>query len=147
MNRWFRRLCLPSFLFLVSPVTSTRPALAAEPKPPARASEDLARGKPATASDSQGGHEPGAANDGDGGTRWCAFDGSPGHWWQVDLGRPEDLTGCRIIWESNAAYGYKVEGSVNGTTWKTLADADPGRRARPGAGARVRGPGACATSA
>ena len=86
--------------------------------------EDLARGKPATASDSQGGHEPGAANDGD--ERHplaCAFDGSPGHWWQVDLGRPEDVTGCRITWESSAAYGYKVEGSANGTTWKTLANA------------------------
>ena len=93
MNRWFRWLRLPSVLFLLPVATAPAPALAAEPKPPSLMPEDLARGKPATASDSQGGHEPGAVNDGDGSTRWCAFDGSPGHWWQVDLGRPEDLTG------------------------------------------------------
>ena len=123
MIRWLRRSWLHPVFFLLPLATSPPPALAAEPKPPALVPEDLARGKPATASDSQGGHEPGAANDGDEATRWCAFDGSPGHWWQVDLGRPEDLTGCRITWESSAAYGYKVEGSADGATWKTLADA------------------------
>ena len=38
-------------------------------------------------------------------TRWCADDGEAGHWWRVDLGKPEDLTGCRILWEADAAYG------------------------------------------
>ena len=123
MNRWFRRLRLLPLLFLLLLAISPSPALAADAKPPALMPEDLARGKTATASDSQGGHEPGAANDGDDDTRWCAYDGSPGHWWQVDLGKPEDLTGCRITWESSATYGYKIEGSADGTTWKTLVDA------------------------
>jgi putative membrane-bound dehydrogenase-like protein len=123
MIRWLGRWWLLPLLFLLRPAISLAPAPAAEPGPLSLVPEDLARGKPATASDSQGGHEPGAANDGEGTTRWCAFDGSPGHWWQVDLGRPEDLTGCRITWESSAAYGYKVEGSANGATWQTLADA------------------------
>src|SRR5262249_15352039 len=43
-------------------------------------------------------------------------------WWRVDLGKPEDLTGCRIHWESEAAYRYTVEGSADGTTWTVLSD-------------------------
>ena len=85
--------------------------------------EDLARGKPATASSTQGDHSPGSALDGDPETRWCAENDQVGHWWRVDLGRPRDLTGCRIVWEHDGAnYRYKVEGSADGKDWKVLSD-------------------------
>ncbi|WP_422928643.1 DUF7133 domain-containing protein [Singulisphaera sp. PoT] len=86
--------------------------------------ENLALKKPATASASQDDEKgPGAGNDGNPDTRWCAPDNSAGYWWQVDLGKPEDLTGCKITWEhEDAGYRYKVEGSEDGKTWILLSD-------------------------
>jgi type 1 glutamine amidotransferase len=86
--------------------------------------EDLARGKQATASSAQGpDHRPEAAIDGQLATRWCADDNSAPQWWQVDLGKPEDLTGIRIIWERDGvSYQYKVEGSEDGQSWTMLSD-------------------------
>ncbi len=84
---------------------------------------DLARGKKATASGSQEGHPPEHAVDGKEETRWCSPDGNPGQWWQVDLGEPQELTGCQIQWEmDDTNYRYKVEGSADGQTWKMLSD-------------------------
>ena len=84
---------------------------------------NLALGKPATASATQSGNSPGSAADGDNGTRWCAADSSPGHWWQVDLQQPEDLTSCRINWEFDGVrYRYKVEASPDGMAWATLVN-------------------------
>lgn len=63
------------------------------------------------------------AVDGDGETRWCADHGTFPQWWQVDLGKPQDLTGCLIAWEQpSAVYQYKVEGSADGKSWRMLAD-------------------------
>ena len=86
--------------------------------------EDLARGKAATASSTQSpDHSPGAAVDGDPTTRWCADGPSSPQWWQVDLGKPEDLTGIRIMWEQDGVeYRYKVEGSDDGKSWIMLSD-------------------------
>ncbi len=86
--------------------------------------ENLALGKPATASASQD-EARGAksGNDGNPESRWCAPDNEPGYWWQVDLGKPEDLTGCKIVWEhDDVGYRYKVEGSEDGKTWTLLSD-------------------------
>ncbi len=97
---------------------------------------DLARGKVATASSNQGeGHLPGMAVDGDGETRWCADHGTFPQWWQVDLGKPQDLTGCLIAWEQpSAVYQYKVEGSADGKSWRMLADRTASRQGRPESG-------------
>ncbi len=90
---------------------------------------NLALQKPATASGSQDGHAPGDAVDGDGDTRWCAPDGGNGYWWQVDLQKPEALTGCRIQWEQDgAAYQYKIEGSADANSWRLLAEEKGGSR-------------------
>jgi hypothetical protein len=85
---------------------------------------DLAAGKPACASGCQGeAHAAGKANDGDLNTRWCAPDDRPGHWWQVDLQQPADLSGCEITWEfDRRLYGYTVEGSADGKSWTMLVD-------------------------
>lgn len=84
---------------------------------------NLAAGKTATASASQDGHPPEHAIDGKGDTRWCSPNGDPGQWWQVDLGQPEDLTGCQVEWEMDGVnYRYRVEGSADGNSWSMLSD-------------------------
>jgi len=86
--------------------------------------ENLALRKPATASASQD-EERGAksGNDGNPDSRWCPPNNDAGYWWQVDLGKPEDLTGCKITWEhDDAGYRYKIEGSEDGKTWTMLSD-------------------------
>ena len=84
---------------------------------------NLALNKPATASGSQAGHDPAHAVDGDMDTRWCAPDNGNGYWWQADLQKPEDLTGCRIYWEQeNRPYQYIIAGSTDGQSWKTLVE-------------------------
>ena len=90
--------------------------------------------KPATADASQDGHEPGHAVDDDPDTRWCATpDGGNGNWWQVDLQKPEAITGCQISWEKeNGPYQYRIEGSADGQTWRTFVvenqDKKPARK-------------------
>lgn len=84
---------------------------------------NLARGKKATASASQSGHPPEHAVDGNLDTRWCSPDGAAGQTWQVDLGSPQELTGCQIVWEMDETnYRYKVEGSADGQSWQMLSD-------------------------
>ena len=87
---------------------------------------DLARGKKATASSSQTNenHTPAMAFDGDGDTRWCAHQRRrPPQWLAVDLGKPQDLTGCLVTWEKDQVdYRYKIEGSADGQTWTMLSD-------------------------
>lgn len=99
------------------------PAAGGEPAP-SLVPENLARGKPAKASSVQdASRAAGKGNDGQAGSRWCASGPRPGEWWQVDLGKPEDLTGCRITWElAGRAYRYRVEGSADGSRWTTLVD-------------------------
>jgi putative heme-binding domain-containing protein len=85
--------------------------------------ENLASDKPVSASASQNqSFAPRMANDGDPASRWCAPDNGDGYWWQVELGKPEALTGCRIDWEHEAHYRYKVEDSADGNVWSVLTD-------------------------
>ena len=88
------------------------------------AADDLARGKQVLASSVQDeSRRAAAAVDGDLATRWCASDDSLPQWFQVDLGKPQDLSGCRITWEMDGvAYRHKVEGSTDGKEWVTIAD-------------------------
>ena len=84
---------------------------------------NLALHKPATASASQPGNEPEHAVDGDPSTRWCAPNPDSGHWWEVDLQKAEDVTGCRVTWEKeHHLYHHKIEGSADGKTWQMLVD-------------------------
>jgi len=63
------------------------------------------------------------ATDGDTATWWSAADDAVGHWLRVDLGRPVDVTGVRIAWEHpNRTYRYRLDASVDGVTWSTVAD-------------------------
>jgi alpha-L-fucosidase len=86
---------------------------------------DIAAGMTATASSSEStkGNTAAKAVDGSTATRWCANNGSTGHWLKVDLGAAKSVTGARIAWESDATnYRYRIEGSTDNVSWTTLAD-------------------------
>ncbi len=111
MRRRMGRLGALVILGTLAGSLSTSVGLAqAVPTKSAQNREDLARDKPATASTFQTDDKwPAAAFDGDPETRWCASDGSAPQWLQVDLGQPETLTGCRIVWEHGDA-PYPLQG-------------------------------------
>lgn len=61
---------------------------------------------------------PAMAIDGDPATRWGGpF--SPGHWWQLDLGRAADVSGALIQWDSGFARQYLIQYSIDGQHWQT----------------------------
>jgi hypothetical protein len=66
-------------------------------------------------------------NDGSPSTRWCAANGSVGHYWTLDLGAVHLLSRFEVMWEypSQAAglpYGYVVSVSNDGATFTTSID-------------------------
>jgi beta-galactosidase len=77
----------------------------------------------ATAS-SQGGDTPAsAATDGDTDTRWAAAKNQKTGALTVDLGKPQTIRVCEIVWAAEQkSYRYTLEGSLDGTTWKKLGD-------------------------
>ncbi len=44
---------------------------------------------------------------------------SPGHWFQVDLGRPVLLGGARLTWDVSNPEGYSLQTSLDGKQWQT----------------------------
>jgi hypothetical protein len=95
------------------------PLHAAEPR-------NLALNKPASSSSVENDeHGAAQANDGDPQTCWRADDEPEDgpEWWQVDLQRPFDLSGCQIRWPFDGKrYRYKVEGSTDRKNWSVLSD-------------------------
>jgi hypothetical protein len=87
---------------------------------------DLALNKPASSSSIENDeHGAAKANDGDLQTCWRADDEPEDgpEWWQVDLERPFDLSGCQIRWPFDGKrYRYKVEGSADRKNWSLLSD-------------------------
>ncbi|MES1177095.1 MAG: discoidin domain-containing protein [Myxococcales bacterium] len=82
----------------------------------------LSEGKPATADSEETGHLAALGNDGATDTRWCAANGAAGHYWQVDLGKSYVLSKLNVSWEKAAVYQFKVEGSLDGSTWSSMLD-------------------------
>lgn len=81
----------------------------------------LSQGRPATASSTEAaGLEPGKAVDGSAGTRWASAEGADPQWLRVDLGAPAALSRVRLDWEAAHASAYRVQGSLDGTTWSDL---------------------------
>ena len=95
---------------------------------PLRSAEpvNLALHKPASSSSIENDeHSASKANDGDPDTSWCADDEpeSGPEWWQVDLKKAFELTGCQIRWPYDGQkYQYKVEGSLDKKKWSLLSD-------------------------
>ena len=80
-----------------------------------------------TASSVEGGNAAWKAVDGDAASRWCAADGSQPQWLQLEFEQAHEITGIKIVWESqNNAYRYQVEALDDGQgnkNWVTLVDA------------------------
>ena len=101
------------------------------PKPPP-VSKD-ATGIKATASSEEKGKNNFAwrAVDNDEGTRWCANGPEYPQWLQLELEKPQALTGIETTWENNGVYHFKVEGSTDGKTWTTLVDGSTNEKNAP----------------
>lgn len=83
------------------------------------------------ASSNQSEHPPRDAFDGSADTRWCADGPSFPQSLQADLGRTRRVAGVSLAWEqAGKRYQCRVEGSLDGKQWKTLAD----ETAAPGIG-------------
>ena len=88
-------------------------------------SVNIALNKPTSASSEETGKNNFASHaaDGNKATRWCANSPSAPQWWQVDLEKPQHVTGCRLDWENpGAVVRYQVEGSADGKDWTVLID-------------------------
>ena len=81
-------------------------------------------GLPSSASSAHSGSSPAAANDGQAATRWAASSSSCPQWWMVDLGTARRISGVQADWyrASKCAYRYRVEASLDGITFTTVAD-------------------------
>jgi alpha-N-acetylglucosaminidase len=95
---------------------------------PARDAVSLTTGKPATCSHSLAPFPASAANDGVTGNAdsyWATdINVSPEAWWQVDLLRPSSVGRVVVVnyYGDARTYGFTVEGSLDGRTWRMLAD-------------------------
>lgn len=84
---------------------------------------ELAMGK-AASSDSVKDHAHGAQNGNNGiaHSLWLAADEQPGHWWQVDLGEEQSITGTRVKFQQEGNFLYVIQTSLDGTQWKVAAN-------------------------
>ncbi|GAA1007748.1 hypothetical protein Aple_071350 [Acrocarpospora pleiomorpha] len=81
---------------------------------------NLALNKPATASSQSNADQAAAkAFDGDPVSRWAAGE-SADNWLQVDLGGIYALTEVDLRWEASYAKRYKLQVSMDGTSWKDI---------------------------
>ncbi len=118
-HRWVARAICSVALALFHHYGALVPISAAEPG-------NLALNKPACSSSIENDeHSAAQANDGDPKTCWSADDEPEGgpEWWQVDLEKRFDLSGCQIRWPFDGKrYRYLVEGSADQKNWSLLSD-------------------------
>ena len=87
----------------------------------------LSQGKPVTVSSSEnaGAFPPAAAVDGNTGTRWASAFADP-QWLQVDLGASSAITRVELNWEAAYAKTFRIQTSLNGSTWADATAATAG---------------------
>jgi hypothetical protein len=107
--------------------------------------EDLAAGKTAVATSSESGSFRAAmAFDGLGGSRWSSgqwMQGSSVAWLSVDLGSASSISDVRLNWEAAYASDYRIEASLDGVNWTTLAAVSGNRSDGPAYFAGLNGVG------
>lgn len=101
------------------------------PKPPPAPKD--ATGIKTTASSEETGKNNFAwrAVDNDENTRWCASSQAYPQWLQLELEKPQTLTGVETVWENQGVYQFKVEGSTDGKSWTTLVDGSTNEKNAP----------------
>lgn len=86
---------------------------------------NLAQGRPATADsvhNDLANIQPQMATDGSGSTKWSSARADTEHWLQVDLGAVTSVSRAVVAWEAGNSDEYRIEGSVDGETWMSLAE-------------------------
>ena len=101
------------------------------PKPPVLPKDGLPVKASASSEESGKGNYAWKAVDGDEGTRWCASNQNYPQWLQLELEKPETLTGIKTTWENAGVYQFKVEGSPDGKAWSTLVDGSDNTKNAP----------------
>lgn len=88
---------------------------------PAQAADSLlSRGKPVVASSTENSsYAAGYAVDGNTTTRWASVSLVDPQWIYVDLGRAARVSRVLLNWERAHAVAYRIETSLDGTTWTT----------------------------
>jgi len=82
---------------------------------------NMALGKTVTVSstETEFGNIASNAVDGDNSTRWSSTYSDP-QWITVDLDEVKTISGVKILWESAYAKSYKIQASLDNTTWRDL---------------------------
>ncbi len=101
------------------------------PKPPVLPKDGLPVKASASSEESGKGNYAWKAVDGDEGTRWCAANPNYPQWLQLELEKPQALTGIKTTWENAGVYQFKVEGSTDGKAWSTLVDGSDNTKNAP----------------
>ncbi|MCX6850761.1 MAG: discoidin domain-containing protein, partial [Verrucomicrobia bacterium] len=101
------------------------------PKPPVLPKDGLPVKASASSEESGKGNYAWKAVDGDEGTRWCASNQNYPQWLQLELEKPQTLTGIKTTWENAGVYQFKVEGSTDGKAWSTLVDGSDNTKTAP----------------
>ncbi|MFC5457461.1 DUF7133 domain-containing protein [Prosthecobacter fluviatilis] len=101
------------------------------PKPPVLPKDGLPVKASASSEESGKGNYAWKAVDGDESTRWCASNASYPQWLQLELEKPQTLTGIQTVWENGGVYQFKVEGSTDGKAWTTLVDGSSNTKNAP----------------
>ncbi len=79
----------------------------------------------ASSEEKEKGNTADCACDGNRETRWCAARGGIQEWLMLDLGGKTKVSGMEIDWEfPELTYGFKVEESGDGKTWKDVFTGD-----------------------
>ncbi len=108
-----------SAVLMTSLVTAS--SWAASPQPSKGVTAPVLTGTARASSSADAAHGPSAALDGSFGTSWRAA--RKDHQWLVlDLGKPHVLSALRQTFASHDTWSFSVSGSLDRTTWATLAD-------------------------
>ena len=101
------------------------------PKPPVLPKDGLPVKASASSEESGKGNYAWKAVDGDEATRWCASNQNYPQWLQLELEKPQTLTGIKTTWENAGVYQFKVESSIDGKAWTTLVDGSDNTKTAP----------------
>jgi hypothetical protein len=84
---------------------------------------NIAANKTSSASSVQTANPVKNGNDNSTTSRWAASSAAVPQWWSVDLGSSRVIIGTEVMWEKAVAgYKYRIETSLDNTTWTTRAD-------------------------
>jgi hypothetical protein len=114
----------PQFVEGTTPLVEDRPYVPFSSKNADQESGDanVAANRPTVASSEAPGHNGSNVLDGNSATFWSAADDRPGAWWTADLEQLHTLKSVQTTFPAAGDCRYRIEGSVDGTSWTLLVD-------------------------